>query len=95
MLHERVRPWSATRAKAAKRPNTDEKTPVLTDNGYIRLPQIRKSYVPVSQATWWRWIKDGRAPQPVKIGGITMWRSKDIRTFLDAVPEDGNRRRMN
>jgi predicted DNA-binding transcriptional regulator AlpA len=92
VLHERVRPWSAaTTTKLAEQRDTDEMMPVLSDNGYIRLSQIRKYYVPVSQATWWRWIKDGRAPQPVKIGGVTMWRSKDMRAFLDTVPENGER----
>jgi prophage regulatory protein len=88
VLRERVRPWTAaTKAKAAERPDSNEMMPVLTDSAYIRLSQIRKYYVPVSQSTWWQWIRDGRAPQPVKIGGVTMWRSKDIRAFLDAVPE--------
>jgi len=92
VLDERARPWTkATKTEKAWQPDSDEKIPVLTDNGYIRLSQIRKHYVPVSQATWWRWVKDGRAPQPVRMGRITMWRSQDVRAFLDAAPESGKR----
>lgn len=36
--------------------------------------------IPVSHATWWRGIKDGRFPQPVKLGTrTTVWRVEDIR----------------
>jgi prophage regulatory protein len=35
--------------------------------------------IPVSRATWWRWIKAGRAPQPVRLGpGIVAWRASDV-----------------
>jgi hypothetical protein len=60
VLRERVRPWTAaTKAKAAERPDSKEMLPVLTDSGYIRLSQIRKYYVPVSQSTRWQWIRSG------------------------------------
>ena len=29
---------------------------------------------PVSAATWWRWVKEKKAPQPVKLGpNTTVW----------------------
>lgn len=92
VLNERVRPWNReTQAKATQQQASTD-VPTLTDTGYIRLAHIRKYYVPVSVATWWRWVKDGRAPQPVKVAGVTFWKSKDIRAFLDAVPADRKRR---
>ena len=39
--------------------------------------------IPVSHATWWRGIKDGRFPQPVKLGTrVTAWRVEDIRALI-------------
>ncbi len=39
--------------------------------------------IPVSHATWWRGIKDGRYPQPVKLGArVTAWRVEDIRALI-------------
>jgi predicted DNA-binding transcriptional regulator AlpA len=100
VLHQRVRPWMAqTVAKSAKATNqpvkedSGEKVPFLTGDGYIRRAQILKYYVPVSQATWWRWIQEGRAPRPVKFGSVAMWRCEDVRAFLEAVPE--REKRMN
>ncbi len=42
------------------------------------LPVVR-----VSRATWYRGIKDGRFPKPVKLGAQTnLWRSTDIAALL-------------
>lgn len=39
--------------------------------------------IPVSHATWWRGIKDGRFPKPVKLGTrVTAWRVEDIRALI-------------
>jgi len=36
----------------------------------------------VSPATIWRWTREGRFPQPVKLGsGTTRWREDDLQTF--------------
>ena len=87
LLHERRQPWTASsKPIGAEKQGVDEKMPILTDNGLIRLAQIRKYFVPVSSATWWRWVRDGRAPPPVKLGRITAWRSSDIRAFLNREP---------
>ena len=34
--------------------------------------------VPVAPSTWWAGVKDGRFPQPVRIGASTFWRHSDI-----------------
>lgn len=40
--------------------------------------------IPVSAPTWWRGVKSGRFPAPVRIGkGITLWRVEDIRACLE------------
>lgn len=50
--------------------------------GFVRLPTILAIY-PVSAATWWKMVADGRAPKPVKLGPrTTAWRASDIRDLL-------------
>ncbi len=41
-----------------------QKTPI---EGYLRLPQVLK-IIPVSRSTWYRGVKSGIYPQPVKLG---------------------------
>lgn len=36
-------------------------------DGYLRLPQVLE-LIPVSRSTWYRGMKSGRYPLPVKIG---------------------------
>lgn len=38
--------------------------------------------IPVSASTWWNGVRDGRHPQPVKLGGSTLWRVEDIRALM-------------
>ena len=34
-------------------------------------------------STWWRWVRSGVAPKPVKLGlGVTAWNVGDLREFL-------------
>ncbi len=51
--------------------------------GYLRIPQVLK-LIPVSKSTWWSWVKEGKAPAPIKLGPkITAWKAEDIHQFLD------------
>jgi len=69
--------------------------PILPTTGFLRLPQIIgkrphdadpqgiPALVPVSRATWWAWVRAGRAPAPVKLGpNTTAWRVEDIRALI-------------
>ena len=57
---------------------------ILPETGFLRLPAVLKVF-PVSKSTWWQGIKDGRFPQPVKLGPkISAWRAEDIRGLIDA-----------
>lgn len=62
----------------------------LPETGFVRLPTVLK-VVPVSRATWWQGIKDGRYPRGHKLGARTTgWRCEDIRELinrLSAEPE--------
>lgn len=45
---------------------------------YISVKQLAIRYG-VSVPTLWRWVKDGKFPQPVKLGpGSTRWRESDV-----------------
>ena len=37
----------------------------------------------ISRATFWRRVKDGTFPRPVKIGGATRWRRADLLAAVD------------
>jgi prophage regulatory protein len=55
---------------------------ILPETGFVRLPDVLKVF-PVSKSTWWAGIKDGRFPQPVKLGPkISAWRVNDIRELI-------------
>lgn len=54
--------------------------------GFVRLAQILSPAgpIPVSKSTWWQGVKDGRFPQPTKLGPrTTVWRAEDIRALYE------------
>jgi prophage regulatory protein len=45
---------------------------------------------PISAATWWRWVKERKAPQPVKLGpNTTVWSEEQLDAW-DAQIADGS-----
>jgi prophage regulatory protein len=43
----------------------------------------KKGRLPVSPATLWRWIKEGKFPQPFKLGpNTTVWDLDQIEAFV-------------
>jgi prophage regulatory protein len=49
----------------------------------LRLSQVLE-LIPVSPATWWRGVKSGRYPKPIKLGPmITAWREQDVRALVE------------
>ena len=45
--------------------------------------KTKKGIVPVSPATWWRWVAEGKAPAPFKIGpNTTVWDLDQVEAFL-------------
>lgn len=56
----------------------------LPSEGFVRLSQFLGPGrpIPIGKSTWWQGIRNGRFPQPVKLGpGITVWRVSDIRAL--------------
>ena len=67
----------------------------LSENGFLRLPQILgdpksdppiQPIYPVSKSTWWKGIKDGRFPKPVKLSKrCSAWRVSDIKALVEGI----------
>lgn len=65
----------------------------LPESGFLRLPQIIgdsergiPAVIPVSRSTWWNGVKEGKFPQPVKLGPkTTVWKVSDIRALIDGM----------
>lgn len=52
---------------------------VKTD--YDRLLKIGEvlKIIPVSKSTWWKWLREGKAPQPIRLGTrCTFWKYSDV-----------------
>lgn len=68
-------------------PNFDE----MPDSGLVRQAQLvrdpkhptRPTPLPFSPATFWRKVKNGSFPQPVKLGArVTAWRVEEVRAWI-------------
>ena len=54
--------------------------------GYVRLSQIL-AVIPIGKSTWWRGVKEGRFPQPIKLGErTTAWHVQDIWALIQTPP---------
>ena len=73
----------------------------LPETGYLRLNQIVGNskvdppippIIPISKASWWAGVKEGRFPTPGKLGPrTTAWRIEDIRRLIESpVESNGN-----
>jgi len=38
--------------------------------------------VGVSRRSWWRFVADGRAPKPIRLGRCVRWRLLEIRNWI-------------
>jgi len=47
------------------------------------------SLLSMGRSTFWREVKAGNLPQPVKIGGLTRWRVADLQRCVDELRPDG------
>jgi len=71
---------------------------ILPPTGWLRERQIlgdanssppTPAIVPFSRSTWWRGVRDGRFPQPTKIGpNATAWRAEEIRELVERLGSD-------
>ena len=50
---------------------------------YLMADHTAAAFLGISRATFWRRVKDGTFPAPVKIGGATRWRRSDLLAAID------------
>lgn len=55
-------------------------TTETTDIDSLRLVRDTEAarLLSVGRSTWWAWVRDGRAPQPVKVNDLTRWRLTEV-----------------
>jgi len=59
----------------------------IPETGFLRLPQVL-SIIPLGKTSWWKGVKSGRFPQPVKLSErCTAWRAEDIRELVKQLSE--------
>lgn len=74
---------AATPTPAVRVADTPAQYPVEA-RALLRLPQVL-ALVAVSKTTWWKLVREGRAPQPVKLGDrCTAWRATDIAAWIES-----------
>ena len=55
----------------------------LPETGFVRLRAILALF-PIGKSSWWAGVKEGRYPQPFKLGPhTTAWRVEDIRDLIE------------
>ncbi len=55
----------------------------MPETGLVRLPTI-VAFLKIAKSSWWLGVKQGRFPQPVKLGPrTTAWRAEDVRRLRD------------
>jgi predicted DNA-binding transcriptional regulator AlpA len=69
----------------------------IPETGFLRLKQILGDpntdppivgLIPVKKTCWWKGVKSGRFPAPLKLAPrITVWRCEDILALIKAVQE--------
>ena len=59
----------------------------LSELGLMRLPQVLAVF-PVCKSKWWKGVKSGEYPKPVKISArCTAWKAEDIRKLIERLSE--------
>jgi prophage regulatory protein len=61
----------------------------------LRLGSIVKprGLLPISRSCFYSWIKAGRAPRPIKLGRISIWRESDINHLIEnGIGSEGSER---
>ena len=60
-------------------------------SGFLRIRDFIPDLIPVSRATLWRWVREGRFPSPIKISAaVTVWRTADVEDWLVRASREGS-----
>lgn len=64
---------------------TRKNTLELPTTGFLRLKDVQR-FIPVSSSTWWKGVREGVYPQPVKLSPrTTAWRVEEIRDLINTL----------
>jgi predicted DNA-binding transcriptional regulator AlpA len=72
--------------------------PSLPEFSLVRVSQIVQM-IPISEATWWRWVREGKVKRGIKLGAnVTVWKLTDVREFIETLaaesePQETKRKR--
>ena len=66
-----------------RQPGADDATAHAGTERLIRLPECLQS-VSLGRTAWLNLVKEGAAPQPVKIGRATCWVWSEVQAFIAA-----------
>jgi predicted DNA-binding transcriptional regulator AlpA len=59
------------------------KTTHIEGDRLLRIKQVLE-IVPIGKSTWWRGVKSGRFPEPVRLGPkTTCWRESEINALME------------
>ena len=60
----------------------------LPEIGFVRLPDVLR-VIPLRKTSWWKGVKSGRFPKPVKLSArCTAWRAEDIRDLIQRLSHE-------
>ena len=63
---------------------SEPKPAQLPTTGFIRIASLVQ-FIPFSQASIWRKVREGRFPKPIKLSErVTAWRVEEVRAWIDA-----------
>lgn len=59
----------------------------VPETGFLRLRQVL-SLIPVGRTSWWKGVKSGRFPKPIKLSPrCTAWRAEDIHQLIKSLSD--------
>jgi predicted DNA-binding transcriptional regulator AlpA len=83
---------SESRFQKENKPVNAPECEAVRKRGFLRLPQVLE-ILPISKSTWWKGIKEGRFPKPVKLTERTSaWPLEDIEALCDKLISPGEER---
>lgn len=60
-------------------------------SGFLRINQVL-ALIPIGRSTWWKWVAEGKAPEPIKLGPrTTAWAVSDISKLIIELEATGGR----
>lgn len=54
--------------------------------GYMRLNEVL-DLLPISKSTWFRYVKSGKCPKPLKFGNTALYKREEIEHLLLTIGE--------